>query len=103
MYPICATIGVEYIEGVTAMAKTATIRARIEPELKLQAEELFAQLGLSVTQAITLFYKQVTLQKGLPFAVRIPNTETLKALQHARDGEDLREYASLEELRARFE
>ncbi|MCY4369090.1 MAG: type II toxin-antitoxin system RelB/DinJ family antitoxin [bacterium] len=84
------------------MTKTATIRARIEPELKLQAEELFAQLGLSVTQAITLFYKQVTLQKGLLFAVRIPNTETLKALQHARDGEDFREYASVEELRARF-
>lgn len=54
------------------MAKTATIRARIEPELKWQAEELFSQLGLSVTQAITLFYKQVTLQKGLPFAVKIP-------------------------------
>lgn len=85
------------------MAKTATIRARIEPELKLQAEELFSQLGLSVTQAITLFYKQVTLQKGLPFPVRIPNTETLQALRQARDGEGLSEYSSLEELRAKFE
>ena len=85
------------------MAKTATIRARIEPQLKLQAEELFSQLGLSVTQAITLFYKQVTLQKGLPFSVKIPNTETLQALRQARDGEGLTEYASLEELKARFE
>ena len=85
------------------MAKTATIRARIEPELKLQAEELFSQLGLSVTQAITLFYKQVTLQKGLPFPVRIPNTETLQALRQARDREGLSEYSSLEELRAKFE
>lgn len=85
------------------MAKTATIRARIEPQLKLQAEELFSQLGLSVTQAITLFYKQVTLQEGLPFSVKIPNTETLQALRQARDGEGLTEYASLEELKARFE
>lgn len=85
------------------MAKTATIRARIEPQLKLQAEELFSQLGLSVTQAITLFYKQVALQKGLPFAVKIPNSETLRALRQAPDGEDLAEYADLEELKARFE
>ena len=85
------------------MAKTATIRARIEPELKWQAEELFSQLGLSVTQAITLFYKQVTLQKGLPFAVKIPNAETLQALLQARDREGLSEYSSLEELRAKFE
>lgn len=85
------------------MAKTATIRARVEPELKSQAEELFSQLGLSVTQAITLFYRQVTLQKGLPFAVRIPNAETLQALRQARDGEGLSEYSSLEELKAKFE
>lgn len=85
------------------MAKTATIRARVEPELKSQAEELFSQLGLSVTQAITLFYRQVTLQKGLPFAVRIPNAETLQALRQARDGEGLSEYPSLEELKAKFE
>ena len=85
------------------MAKTETIRARIEPQLKLQAEELFAQLGLSATQAITLFYKQVTLQKGLPFTVKIPNAETVKALQQASEGVGLTEYAGLEELRAEFE
>lgn len=85
------------------MAKTATIRARIEPELKSDAEQIFSQIGLSVTQAITLFYKQVTWQKGLPFAVKIPNNETLQALAQARDAEDLTEYASLEELKAGFE
>lgn len=84
------------------MAKSAMIRARVEPELKRQAEELFSSLGLSATEAITLFYKQVTLQKGLPFAVKVPNTETLEALGQARDGQDLTEYSSLEELKARF-
>ena len=73
------------------------IRARIEPELKSQAEALFSQLGLSATQAIRLFYKQATLQRGLPFAVRLPNAETREALRQAREHEDLTEYESLED------
>ena len=52
------------------MAKTEMIRARVEPELKDQAEEVFSDLGLSPTAAITLFYRQVTLHHGLPFAVK---------------------------------
>ena len=82
------------------MAKTETIRARIEPELKRQAEALFSQLGLSTTEAIRLFYKQATLQRGLPFAVRLPNAETRDALRQAREHEDLIEYESLEDLKA---
>ena len=82
------------------MAKTAMIRARVEPELKREAEEYFSALGMSTTEAITLFYKQVTVHRGLPFAVRMPNDETIEALQHARDGEGLEEYSSLEEMKA---
>ena len=44
---------------------------------------VFSQLGLSPTQAIRLFYKQVTLQHGLPFAVKVPNAETREALRQA--------------------
>ncbi len=82
------------------MAKTEMIRARVEPELKREAEDLFSALGLSTTEAITLFYKQVTLHQGLPFAVRIPNEETVEALEQARKRDGLTEYASLDELRA---
>ena len=82
------------------MAKTAMIRARVEPELKREAEEYFSALGMSTTEAITLFYKQVTVHRGLPFAVRMPNDETIEALQQARDGEGLEEYSSLEEMKA---
>ena len=85
------------------MAKTEMIRARVEPELKRQAEEYFSALGLSTTEAITLFYKQVTMHRGLPFAVRIPNAETIAALQQARDGEGLDEYTSLEDMKARLD
>ena len=81
------------------MTKSEMIRARVEPELKQEAETIFSKLGLSATQAITLFYKQVTLQQGLPFAVKIPNAETREALQQAYDGEELTEYESLEVLK----
>ena len=82
------------------MTKTATIRARVEPALKEEAETVFSQLGLSATQAIRLFYTQVTLQRGLPFAVRVPNAETREALRQAQEGEDLTEYESLDALKA---
>ena len=66
------------------MPKTAMIRARVEPALKREAEELFSTLGMSATEAITLFYRQVTMHRGLPFDVRVPNEETLEALRDAR-------------------
>ena len=81
------------------MAKTEMIRVHVEPKLKSQAEEIFSELGLSPTEAITLFYIQVTLHRGLPFAARIPNAETIEALRQAYSGERLIEYADLENLK----
>ena len=81
------------------MAKTEMIRARVEPELKNQAEALLRELGLSATEAITLFYRQVTMHRGLPFEVKIPNPETTEALQQAESGAGLTEYTTLEELK----
>ena len=80
------------------MAKTEMIRARVEPDLKQDAERVFSALGLSATEAITLFYKQVALCQGLPFAVRIPNAETREAIRQAGTGEGLTSYGSVEEL-----
>ena len=79
--------------------ETGMICVRVEPELKSQAEEVFSELGLSPTEAITLFYTQVTLHRGLPFGARIPNDETIEALRQARAGEGLTKYADLEDLK----
>ena len=62
-------------------AKTSTVRARINPSLKRDVEGLFEKLGLSTTEAINLFYKQVKLRKGLPFNVVVPNKITGKVLK----------------------
>lgn len=80
------------------MLKTATVRARIQPDLKDHVEHLFAKLGLTITEAITLFFKQVELRKGLPFSIEIPNditeqtfkdTDAGKNLVHCKNAEDM--------------
>jgi len=71
------------------MGKTSTIRARVEPDLKKKAEHIFRQLGLTTTQAITLFYKQVELRKGLPFDVAITNEITRQTFDDTDAGRNL--------------
>ncbi len=68
------------------MAKSAMIRARTEPALKAAADKIFQKLGLSSSEAINLFFKQVTLRKGIPFEIMIPNKATLKAMKDAEEG-----------------
>jgi DNA-damage-inducible protein J len=71
------------------MSKSATVRARIEPRLKRDVEKLFESLGLSTSQAISLFFRQVTLHKGLPFDVAIPSATTKKTFEDTDAGRDL--------------
>lgn len=66
--------------------KTTTARARIRPDIKSEAESIIHDLGLSVSTAFELFYRQIIMNRGLPFDVRIPNKTTLKAIENARKG-----------------
>ena len=81
------------------MSKTETIRARVEPEIKRQAESVLSELGLSPTEAIRMFYRQVILRRGLPFAAELPNADTQAAVRQAIEGEDLAEWADLDALK----
>lgn len=54
------------------MAKSANLYARIEPDLKEQAELILTALGIPASNAITMFYKQIILNNGLPFEVKLP-------------------------------
>ena len=71
------------------MSKSAMVRARIEPDLKKHAEDIFQNLGMTVTQAITIFYKQVEMRNGLPFNVSIPNEETINTFEATDTDDDL--------------
>ena len=54
------------------MAKTANLYARIEPDVKEQAEGILTALGIPVSNAINMFYKQIILQRGIPFEMKLP-------------------------------
>ena len=54
------------------MAKSSNLYVRIDPELKEQAETILNALGIPVSTAITMFYKQIVLQRGIPFKAKLP-------------------------------
>ena len=64
--------------------KTTDVRTRIEPELKEAASKLLAECGLSMSDGIRLFLRQVVTQLGLPFEVKAPNATTIAAMEEAR-------------------
>jgi DNA-damage-inducible protein J len=67
------------------MAKTGYITARVEPKLKASAGRVLSKVGVSTSDAITMFLRQVVLHDGLPFEVRAPNAETTRALREMRN------------------
>ena len=62
-------------------AKTANLYARIEPDVKEQAENILATLGIPASNAITMFYKQIILNRGLPFEVKIPTVRSVNVAE----------------------
>ena len=79
------------------MPKTETIRARVDAQLKADAEAVLSELGLSSSDAIRLFYRQVTLRRGLPFDVG-PNAETRRAIRDVERGRGLKTYKDAQEM-----
>ena len=80
------------------MSKSATIRARIEPELKGEVEDILSELGLTASETILLLYRQIKLRQGLPFEVAIPNKLTARTLLNAKAGKNVKRFGSKKEL-----
>ena len=78
------------------MAKTDTITVRLDPVVKKGAEAVLKMLGLTVTQAVTIFFVQISLRKGLPFPIEIPKDDVpidngnLSILDSGSSKDDLR-------------
>lgn len=62
-------------------AKSANLYARIEPEVKEQAESILSALGIPASNAINMFYKQIILNRGLPFEVKIPSSRLVSVAE----------------------
>lgn len=82
------------------MRKTATIRTRIEPGLKSEVEEILFKLGLTASETVHLLYRQIKLQRGLPFDVRIPNALTTRTLNASKAGRGVKRFSRKKDLYA---
>ena len=80
------------------MAITDTVSVNVDPDIKRRAEEVFEQLGITASEAVSLFYEQVLLHRALPFFGDQPTETTAKALAEAKDREKLASFDTPEEL-----
>lgn len=80
------------------MARTAMVNARTERELKDEVERILKSLGMSTTEAINIFFRQVKLRHGLPFPVEIPNAKTMKAFRESEEGKGLVECKDADDM-----
>ena len=80
------------------MLQEARISSRIDASLKNEADSILAHLGIKPSQAITMFYTQIVRQRGIPFELKLPNAETVQALNE--DLSDQPAFDSVEALMA---
>lgn len=79
------------MENVVSSAKTDVFRVRINPEVKRKLEDVYAKNGLTLTDAINVFFQQSLNVGGFPFAVTADNAELVKAKALARLTKELQE------------
>ena len=83
------------------MARTDNINIRVEPKLKKEVEETLNDLGMNITDAVTIFFKQIIMTESIPFMIKNPklNSETIKAIEDAEKGINLSKgYTDLDEM-----
>ena len=95
---MCVYIGNTMNTKGTAMNNGATIHARIDAQTKSQAQSILSELGMTLSEAITLYLRQIVFNKGIPFELKIPNELTLKTIEKSERGEELHEASSVEEM-----
>jgi DNA-damage-inducible protein J len=78
------------------MTKSTAITVRLDPQVKKDAQAVLNKLGLTTTQAVSLFFKQVSLNKGLPFAVEIPNEQTILAIEDGLNKRNIKTFENAE-------
>ena len=90
------------------MALTTNINIRMERDVKEQAEQIFNDLGLTMTAAINLFLRTAIRERGIPFSLKldVPNETTASAIEEGRriaSDDSVKAYDSIESLKAALE
>ena len=66
------------------MTQTSMLHIRVDDDVKVQATEALANMGLSVSDAVRLFLKRVVIDQAFPLELKVPNAETLAAMEESR-------------------
>ncbi len=66
------------------MAQTTMLHVRVDDEIKAQASEALAAMGLSVSDAVRILLKRVVNDQAFPLELKVPNTQTRAAIEEAR-------------------
>jgi DNA-damage-inducible protein J len=80
------------------MSQSAVIHARIDSSTKEATERILNSLGLTPTEAIRLFYRQIAIRGEFPLELKVPNAVTAATLAKADRGEDVESFPSVDEL-----
>ncbi|MCI9063110.1 MAG: type II toxin-antitoxin system RelB/DinJ family antitoxin [Clostridia bacterium] len=86
------------------MAKTDTLNIRVEPKLKKEVETTLNDLGMNIAEAVTIFFKQIVMNEGIPFEIRKPrfNKETIEAIEETekimKDPDSYKTYNNIKEI-----
>ncbi len=78
--------------------EATTIQVRLDRQTKEQAQKGFRTLDISMSEAIKLFLRQVALQRGIPFEIKIPNDLTDRTLKESEEGIDLHRVSNVDQL-----
>jgi len=85
------------------MAQTAVVHARIDAATKNASEKILESLGMTPTEAIRLFYRQIALRRGFPLELHIPNKLTASTLDRSDQEKQIERFDSLDELYASWQ
>ena len=85
------------------MPKTTTLTVRLDPQIKHDAQEVLKRLGITITQAITMYFSQISAEKGLPYHPHIPNLETEQAMDDLEHRRGVKTFETVEQVLAHLE
>jgi DNA-damage-inducible protein J len=80
------------------MSKMAVINTRVDEDTKRQAQDILEKLEMSLSEAISVYLKQIVYQRGIPFDIKIPNDTTIKTFRKTDAGKDLHKVSDIEQL-----
>ena len=85
------------------MSQSAVVHARIDQETKAATEKVLDALGMTPTEAIRLFYRQIAIRQSFPLELRVPNKLTASVLTKSDKNQDIERFSSAAELYASWE